>query len=82
MKDDLGGAGGGVMMRFSGIRAKTYNYLDDGSVDKKSKRHKKVYHKKKLKFENYKNFLEAIQLDNKINYTEKNKEVLKKMIDN
>ena len=34
MKDTLGG-GGGVMMRFSGIRAKTYNYLDDGSVDKK-----------------------------------------------
>ena len=37
---------------------------------------------KKNKFENYKNCLKAIQLDDKINYTEKNKEVLKKMIDN
>ena len=30
-------------------------------------------HKKKLKFENYKNCLEATQLENKINYLEKNK---------
>ena len=30
-------------------------------------------YKKKLKFENYKNCLEATQLENKINYLEKNK---------
>ena len=36
------------MMKFFGLRAKTYNYLDDGSVDKKSKRHKKVCHTKKI----------------------------------
>ena len=36
----------------------------------KIKRHKKVS-QKKLKFENYKNCLEAIQLDNKTNHIEK-----------
>ena len=42
-------------------------------------------HEKKLKFENYKNCLEATQLDNKINYLEKNKiniDNLKKVIKN
>ena len=43
--------------------------------------------KRKLKFENYKNSLEATQLDNKINYLEKKKMklaqiVLKKIIKN
>ena len=39
-----------------------------------SKIHKKVCHKKnKLKFESYENCLEATQLENKINYKEKNK---------
>ena len=33
---------------------------------KKPKRLKKMCYKKKIKFENYKNCLEAIQLDNKI----------------
>ena len=32
-----------------------------------------VYHKKKLKFQDYKNFLEAVQTENKINRLEKNK---------
>ena len=39
----------------------------------KSKRHKKVYHKKKIKFQDYKNCLEAAQTGNKINHFEKNK---------
>ena len=55
--------------------------LDDGSEGKKSKRHWKVYHKKrKIRFENYKNCLEATQLENKVNHLEKNKtdiEILK-----
>ena len=38
---------------------------------KKSKRHKKRVIKRKLKSENYKNFLEATQLGNKINLLEK-----------
>ena len=37
------------------------------------KRHKKVFHKGKLKFQNYKLCLEATQLENKINQLEKNK---------
>ena len=31
-----------------------------------------MFHKKKLKLENYENFLEAIQLGNKIHHLEKN----------
>ena len=31
----------------------------------KSKRHKKVYHKKTFKFEDYKHSLEATQVENK-----------------
>ena len=32
-----------------------------------------MFYKKKLKFENHKNYLEPTQLKNKINYVEKNK---------
>ena len=50
----------------------TYSYLiDDGSEDKKGKGKKNCIIKRKLKFENYKSCLEAIELDNKINYLEK-----------
>ena len=60
--------------KFVGLRAKTYSYLiDDGSKDKKAKSTKKCVIKRKLKFENYKNCLEATQLENKINYLEKKK---------
>ena len=76
MKDEIGGK----------IRAKTYSYvIDDGSEDKKAKGTKKFVMKRKLKFENYKNCLEATQLENKINYLEKNKinvDSLKKIISN
>ena len=58
---------------FFEIGAKTYSYLiDDGSEDKKAKGRKKCVIKRKLKFENYKNYLEATQLENKIDYLEKN----------
>ena len=71
MNDELGEK---IMTNFVGLRAKTYNYLiDDGSEDKKEKRHNKVCHKKRLEFGNYKNSLEATQLDNKIKDIEKNK---------
>ena len=44
MKDELGGK---IMTNLVELRAKTYSYLiDDGSENKKSKRHKNVYHKK------------------------------------
>ena len=68
MKYELGGK---IMVKFVGLRAKSYSYLiDDSSEDKKSKRHKKFV-KGKLKFENYKNFLEATHFENKIICLEK-----------
>ena len=67
MKDELGK----IMIKLVGLRAKTYSYLiDNGGEDKKAQGAKKCVIKRK--FENYKNFLEAAQLENKINYIEKN----------
>ena len=71
MKDELGGK---IMKKFLGLRAKTYSYfIDGGSEDKKAKGTKKYAIKRKLKFEHYKNCLEATQLDDKIKYLEKDK---------
>ena len=62
------------MVKFVGLRAKTYSYLiDHDSEDKKAKDRNKCIVKRKFKFENYKNCLEASQLKNKINHLEKNK---------
>ena len=64
MKDELGGQ---IMKEFVGLRAKTYSYLkDNNDEDKKAKGTKKCVIKRKLKFENYKNCLEASQLENKL----------------
>ena len=61
------------MTKFVGLRAKTHSYLiEDGSEDKKAKATKRYVIKRKIKFKNYKNCLESTQLDNKINYLEKN----------
>ena len=61
MKDELGGK---IMTKFVGLKVETYTYLiDDGSSDKKAKSTKKCVIKKKLKFEIYKNCLEATQLN-------------------
>ena len=52
---------------------------------KKAKDTKKCVIKRKLKFENYKNCLEATQLENKINHLEKDEigvDCLKKFIKN
>ena len=63
------------MKKFVGLKAKTCSYLtDDNSVDKKAKDRKNC-HKRKLKFENYKNCLEATQLENKINYLQKKNKI-------
>ena len=60
--------------KYVGLRVKTYSYLiDDGREDRKTKGTKKCCIKRKLKFENHKNYLEPTQLKNKINYIEKNK---------
>ena len=62
------------MTKVVGLRTKTYSYLiDDGSEDKKARDTKKCVIKRKLKFVNYKNCLEATQLDNKIFYLERMK---------
>ena len=51
---------GQIMKEFVGLRAKTYSYLkENNDKDKKSKRYKKVCHKKPLKFQNDKNCLNA-----------------------
>ena len=61
-----------IMVKFVGLRAKTYSYLiDNGSEDKKTKDTKMRVIKRKLKFENGKKCLEATQFANKINYLEK-----------
>ena len=55
-----------------GLNRKAYGYLiADRSKNKKAKDRKKCFINRKLKFENYKNCLEATQLDNKIKYLEK-----------
>ena len=69
IKDEFGGK---IMPKCIGLRAKTFSYLiDDGIEDKKAKAQKSAI-KRKLKFENYKNCLEATQPKNKINYLEQN----------
>ena len=51
---------------------------DDGSEDENTKDTKQWVIKRKLKFENYKNSVEPSQLENEINYLEKNLGMLKK----
>ena len=51
------------MAEFASLKQRTYSYLtDDRDENKKSKRHKKVCHKTKLKPEDKKYCLEATQL--------------------
>ena len=69
MKDELGGE---IMKEFAILRAKTYSYLrHNNDENKKVKSTKKCVIKRKLKFEDYKNCLEATQIKNKINHLEK-----------
>ena len=67
MKNELTGK---IVIKFVGLRAKSYSYLiDDGSEDKKAKNRKKLIIKGNFKFENYKNSLEATQFENKTKYS-------------
>ena len=55
------------------LSVNTYSYsIDEDSRDKTTKGTKKCAIKKPLKFENYENFLEVTQLDNKTKYLGKN----------
>ena len=57
MKVELGRK---IIAKFVGLKTKTYSYLlDDCSEDKKAKGAKKCVIKRKFKFENYENCLEA-----------------------
>ena len=63
MKDKLGGQ---IMKEFAGLRAKAYSYLkDNNDEDKKEKDTQKCVIKRKLRFQDYKNCLEAPQTENK-----------------
>ena len=65
MKDECRGK---IIEKFIGLRAKTYNYLIDAGRRWEKRGTKKCVIKGKLKFGNYENFLEASQVENKINY--------------
>ena len=57
------------MKEFVGLRAKKYSYLKDNSnEDNRAKDTKKRVIKRKLKFHDYKNCLEAAQIEIKIIY--------------
>ena len=71
------------MKEIVGFRAKTYSYLkDNDDEDKKAKSKKKCLIKRRLKLQDYKNCLEAVQIEKKIKYLEEKNfmwKVLKKI---
>ena len=68
------GLGRKIMKEFVALRAKTYSYLtSNNDEDKRAKSTKKCLIERRIKFEDYKNCLEATGLENKINHLEKNK---------
>ena len=68
INDELGGQ---IMKELKAV--KTYSCLkDNNDEDKKANATKKFVIKRKLKFQDNKNCLEAAQIENKINYLEKN----------
>ena len=62
------------MTEFFELRAKTNsNLTNNNDEDKKAKDTKKCVIKRKLKFQDYKNCLEAAQIENRLTHLEKNK---------
>ena len=59
MKDELGGK---IIITFLALRPETYSYLTD--ENKKVKFPRNCLIKRKIKFKNYKNYLEASRLQN------------------
>ena len=71
MKDELGGK---IMVKFVELIAKAYSYLIDGiSQNKKAEGTKKCVMKRKLKLENDENYLEATQLEKRMNHLKKSR---------
>ena len=54
------------MIKFIRLRANTCSYVIDDDSENKNAKGTECVIKRKLKFENFQNCLEAIQLDNKI----------------
>ena len=64
---------GKIIEEFVRLRGKMFTYLiDDSSEYEESKGTKKCAIKRKVKFEDQQNRLEATQLENKINYLKRN----------
>ena len=62
-----------IMTEFATLRPKRNSYVtDENDENKKAKGTKKCVRKRKLQFEDYKQFFKATPLENKINHLEKN----------
>ena len=59
------------MKEFIGLRAKTYSYLTDDSSEYEKAKYTKNVSLKNLNLKIKKSYLEATQLENKINHLEK-----------
>ena len=70
LKDELGRK---IMTKFAILRLKICTYLTDDDIENKQKKAQKGIIKRKPKFEDYKNCLEANHLEKEINDREKNK---------
>lgn len=68
-----GESGGKLMVEFAALWSKTYSYLVDDIDENKTKSAKKCVVKRKPKFEENKNRLDATQVECKINQLEENK---------
>ena len=65
MKDELGGQ---IMKEFVGLRLKTYSCLKDNSDENKKQRLTDTKKCVRLKFDDFRNFLQAAQIENKIKH--------------
>ena len=75
-----------IMKEFIGLRAKIYSYLKENKYEiEKAKGTKKCVIKRKIKFQDYKIFLNAVKIDGKLKYLEKkrfNVDKLKEFVKN
>ena len=71
MKDEVGGQ---ITKEFAGLRAKSYTYVKDNNYEyKKAKGTKKCVIVRKLKFQDYKNWLEPAQIEREKKHLENKK---------